>query len=53
MKKTNLKRLLKKAISWAGLFFFVIAAVITGRILIEKAVVSEGIRLYKLIAIPV
>ncbi|MBO7244866.1 MAG: UPF0104 family protein [Alphaproteobacteria bacterium] len=27
MKKTNLKRLLKKAISWAGLFFFVIAAV--------------------------
>ena len=27
MKKTNLKRLLKKAISWAGLVFFVIAAV--------------------------
>lgn len=27
MKKTNFKRLLKKAISWAGLFFFVIAAI--------------------------
>ncbi len=27
MQKTNLKRLLKKAISWAGLFFFVIAAI--------------------------
>ena len=27
MKKTNFKRLFKKAISWAGLFFFVIAAV--------------------------
>ena len=27
MKNTNLKRFLKKAISWAGLFFFVIAAV--------------------------
>lgn len=27
MKNTNFKRFLKKAISWAGLFFFVIAAV--------------------------